>query len=166
MIDLLKWKVRFAKKLRQFADSITPPLALAEPHPENRKRLDVCRFPIHDGAMLAVFWKNLPHGRGPAISLYVYQYEILRFDCFGGTEGHYHVETGLPQPRVGRIEFPEQDMQAQIDRAHFELLNNTIMWQSFHPDCRVRALKIDEKKLRKALDDASSHISKCFEVSS
>ena len=37
---------------------------------------------------LKVYWKILPIGKGPAVSLYAFGFQILRFDCFGATDGH------------------------------------------------------------------------------
>ena len=45
---------------------------------------DLVEYPIQDNVVLQAYWRDDAGGRGPAASLYVYDDEIMRFDCFGG----------------------------------------------------------------------------------
>lgn len=157
---------RFVKKLHRLLDKISPPPvpALKEAAPENPTRLNVKRFPVQPGVLLAVFWKDLAHGLGPCISAYIYQHEIVRFDCFGSPLGHFHVHMQYGYVEEGRIEFPEQDIDGQLVRALFELRHNLIHWQQLHPDPRVRNLRVEKDKLEAAIATASEHINSCKEA--
>jgi hypothetical protein len=88
-------------------------------------RNDVRRFDLGGGVELAVFWKVLPIGRGPAFSLHVGRAEPLKVDCFGLPEGHYHMEAPTPDgTKDDRIRLPEPTRRAQVERAIFEIERN------------------------------------------
>src|SRR6266852_5590791 len=59
-------------------------------------RRDVEWIRVQPDVSLKVYWKVLPIGKGPAISLYIFEFQILRFDCFGATDGHFHLFLGWP----------------------------------------------------------------------
>jgi hypothetical protein len=66
-----------------------------------------------------VYWKILPIGKGPAVSLYAFGFQILRFDCFGATDGHFHLFLGWPSPtNEDRIWLPEANAR---DPVRFQL---------------------------------------------
>ena len=54
-------------------------------------RKDVEIIPIQPNLELVVYWKVLQVGRGPALILQAYGKEVLKFDCFGRDDGHFHV---------------------------------------------------------------------------
>jgi len=54
-------------------------------------RRDVEWIGVQPDVDLEVYWKILPIGKGPAISLYAFGFEILKFDCFGARGGHFHL---------------------------------------------------------------------------
>ena len=56
-------------------------------------RKDLRNYRVQDNVYIAVFWKVLGIGKGPALSLYVKDREVLKFDCFGKDKGHYHAQT-------------------------------------------------------------------------
>ena len=73
---------------------------------------DLVEYPIQEDVLLQVYWRDDVGGRGPAASLYVYDDEIMRFDCFGGDNGHCHFN--LRQTRGRRWMYPEGSFQDHI----------------------------------------------------
>ena len=119
-------------------------------------RKDVLRYEIQPGASLEVFWKVLTIGRGPAVSLYVHGEEVLKIDCFGEGKGHYHVNArqwsrDLPGI-VQRIYLPEPTVEAQIERAVFELQRNASVCLQQNDDPRIRGFVLDPARLREATE--------------
>src|SRR5438034_4542320 len=104
-------------------------------------RRDVEWIRVQPGVDLKVYWKILPIGKGPAISLYAFGFQILKFDCFGATDGHFHLFLGWPSPTSeDRIWLPEPSATAQVERAIFELRRNAPYYLQRHADERVRRL--------------------------
>lgn len=124
-----------------------------KPHPVHRsKRLDlpyaerfparkdVAFFELGDGLCLAVFWKGLVIGTGPAFSVHAGAVEALKFDCFGEGEGHFH--TAIPRTadeRATRAWLVEKTRRGQVDRALFEIEMNLAYYltriPALAPDC-------------------------------
>jgi len=124
------------------------------PQAPSSVRKDVLRYEIQPGAHLDVFWKVLKIGRGPAVSLYVHGEEVLKIDCFGEGKGHYHVnerqwKRKLPRV-VQRIYLPEPTVEAQIDRAVFELHHNALVYLQQNDDPRISRFVLDPERLRDA----------------
>ena len=115
-------------------------------------RKDVLRYEIQPNAHVDVFWKVLPIGRGPAVSLFVHGEEVLKFDCFGAGRGHYHVNERQWSRRVRgvvqRLYLPEPTVEAQIERALFELTTNLSVYLQQNDDPRIRAVVIDRERLQ------------------
>ena len=110
-------------------------------------RKDVVRYELQPHAYLEVFWKVLEIGRGPSVALFVYDQEVVKFDCFGAKDGHYHINERqwgkLSKGTVHRLYFPEQTVEAQIERAVFELRTNLSVYLQRNADPRVRNCRID-----------------------
>jgi hypothetical protein len=107
-------------------------------------RSDVEWIRVQPGVDLKVYWKILPIGKGPAVSLYAFGFQILRFDCFGATDGHYHLFLGWPSPTSeDRIWLPEPNATAQVERTMFELTKNVTYYLQRHNDERVRCLHLE-----------------------
>ena len=121
------------------------------PSPHERKLNDVVIYPIQDHAYLAVYWKDLPIGKGPCVSLYVHDKEILKFDCFGEDRGHYHTNLIQPIPIVndpeGRIYFMERTVKEQIERSIFEIEKNISYYLKNNPYSRIKFFEIDRSRL-------------------
>lgn len=119
-------------------------------------RRDVTRLSIQPGVELHVFWKVLPIGHGPAFSLFMHDEEVLRFDCFGKDNGHYHAsfEYGA-SARQSRLYLGEPSADLQISRVEFELLHNLGYYLQRHPWHRIRSTDIDTDNLKKACDVAA-----------
>ena len=89
-------------------------------------RRDVEWIRVQPDVNLKVYWHMVPIGKGigkgPAISLYAFGFQILKFDCFGARDGHFHLFLGWPSPTSeDRIWLPEPSGTAQVERAIFEL---------------------------------------------
>lgn len=83
-------------------------------------------------------------GTGPCLSVYCYGFEVLRFDCFGEGTGHFHITAFMPwKSRARRLLFSEQTVEAQIERALFELRHNMETYLRLNPRWRVRRMRVD-----------------------
>ena len=109
-------------------------------------RRDVKWIHVQPNVDLEVYWKVLPIGKGPAISLYAFGFQILKFDCFGAIDGHFHLCLGWPSPTSeDRIWLSEPNATAQVERAMFELRRNVSYYLQRHGDERVRLLQLDSE---------------------
>jgi len=118
--------------------------------PELRK--DVTNLKIQDDVYFQVYWKELAIGKGPAVILYIYNKEILKFDCFGKEKGHYHVDFyKLNGTKKNRIFFTENRASEQIEKTVFELNTNLNYYLQRNKDHRIRDVHIEQNNLEKAL---------------
>jgi hypothetical protein len=109
-------------------------------------RRDVEWIRVQPDVDLKVYWKVLPIGKGPAISVYIFEFQILRFDCFGARDGHFHLFLGWPSPTSeDRIWLSEPSATAQVERTMFELTKNVTYYLQRHNDERVRHLQLDSE---------------------
>ena len=107
-------------------------------------RKDVSRYKVQQGVYFDVFWKVLSIGKGPAVSLFVYGDEVLKFDCFGRDKGHCHIAFYTPgRTTESRLYFSEKTVDEQIERTIFELRTNLCYYLQRHRKGRTRSLKID-----------------------
>ncbi len=109
-------------------------------------RSDVEWIRVQPDVDLKVYWKVLPIGKGPAVSRYIFEFQILRFDCFGARDGHFHLFLGWPSPTSeDRIWLPEPNATAQVERTMFELTKNVTYYLQRHNDERVRHLRLESE---------------------
>jgi hypothetical protein len=114
------------------------------------------------GVRLEVYWGDVPNvGRGPCASLFVLREEVMRLDCFGGSQGHMHINPDQISLVVGwditpRLFFQPGSRQSHIDRAVFEVRENTISALQSNQLARVRNFPLD----RNTLADASLQMKK------
>ncbi len=129
------------------------------PSPSERKLNDVVIYHIQDHAYLAVYWKDIPIGKGPCVSLYVHDKEIFKFDCFGEDRGHYHTNIGqLPLVPRGedRLYFSERSIEEQLKHAIFEIRRNTNYYLHRNFDPRITFFKLDTQRLEAACQEAET----------
>ncbi|HKW91653.1 MAG TPA: hypothetical protein VJX92_07120 [Methylomirabilota bacterium] len=97
----------------------------APAHDARRGRV---RYDIGDAAYFEVFWKVLDIGRGPAVSRFIRDTEVMKFDCFGEGRGHVHIDFGRTRHLTAlahhRLYLGEKTVEEQIDRTIFELRMN------------------------------------------
>ncbi|MCE2402414.1 hypothetical protein J4G08_16215 [Candidatus Poribacteria bacterium] len=113
----------------------------------NQKR-DLVEYPIQDNVLLQAYWRDDAGGRGPAASLYVYNDEIMRFDCFGENNGHCHFN--LRQTRGRRWMYPNGSFQDHIQQSLFDLRTNLTFCLKTHQDERVQEIQIVQESLEQA----------------
>lgn len=118
-------------------------------------RKDVSNIKVQDDVYLQVYWKVLEIGKGPAVVLFVFGEEILKFDCFGKDRGHYHVN-GEKVSYGNKIFFEECNSSEQIDKTILELGNNLKLYLQQNIKQKVRELEIDQKNLEEALSRVKS----------
>ena len=102
---------------------------------------------IERNAYLVAFWKDLDNGRGPGFSLYVHDYEVLRYDCLGGDDGHYHFY-GVSD-NSHRMPLGNTTRRQQVE-ASFNFLETVCLNLPEHNVPLVRAVRLDSKKVEQA----------------
>lgn len=94
-------------------------------------------------------------GSGPCVSLYCHGWEVLRFDCFGEEQGHFHITPFTPWSlRSRRVEFRERTMEDQIERALFELEHNLEFYLSLNARWKVRRIRVNAQALARGCAQA------------
>lgn len=109
---------------------------------------DLVEYPIQENVLLQAYWRDDIGGRGPAASLYVYDDEIMRFDCFGGNNGHCHFN--LRQTHGRRWMYTEGSFQDHIQQSLFDLRTNLTFCLKTHQDQRVQEIQIAQDSLEQA----------------
>lgn len=111
-------------------------------------RKNAQKISIQDRVYLNVYWKVLKIGKGPAVTFNIDDQEILKFDCFGKDDGHYHIFPNYKK----RIFFSEQTAREQIKRTAIELKTNLNSYLLMHDSKDVRNVSINQEKLEKAVE--------------
>ena len=122
--------------------------------PKSELRNDCRDIPVCEGVYVQVYWKRLKLGKGPALSLFMLDEEILRIDCFGKGAGHMHVAFFLPHEGENRLWMHESTIADQIERARFELYRNHRYYQCRIPNPNIRAIKLDREKMKAVSEQA------------
>ena len=115
----------------------------------SQRKKDLVEYPIQDNVRLEVYWRDDAGGRGPASSLYVFDDEVFRFDCFGSDQGHCHIN--LQQTKGLRWYYAEGTCQEHIERSAFELQKNLPFCLGTNQDKNIQEVKIDWEKLEWAM---------------
>ncbi|MCY4401010.1 MAG: hypothetical protein OXD54_00365 [Candidatus Poribacteria bacterium] len=121
----------------------------------NRKH-DLVEYPIQDNVLLQAYWRDDVGGRGPAASLYVYDDEIMRFDCFGDDNGHCHFN--LRQTRGRRWMYPKGSFQDHIQQSLFDLRTNLNFCLQTHQDQRIQEMRIAQDGLENAAQKMETYL--------
>lgn len=143
---------RVLRRLGLLRAEVNPKFDLSRPY-EDRfpARYDTRFFDLGDGAQLAVYWKDLPLGIGPALSVHIGASEPLKFDCFGPRDGHFHTEIPRQSPGGGgRLWLPEPSRGEQVDRALFEISENLEYYLRRSHRAEAQSVVIDPDLLREA----------------
>ena len=111
-------------------------------------RNDIYKVTIQDNLYFLVFHKNLPIGFGSALSLYINNFEFLKFDCFGENKGHYHIYNNKKNET---IYFTEKTPEEQINKT-FELINNINLFLNKSNIINIQNFKIDMDTFLNNLD--------------
>ena len=112
-------------------------------------RKDIHKVEIQDNLYFLVFHKSLHKGFGSAVSVYMNNYEFLKFDCFGDKKGHYHI---FDDKKTEEIYFTEKTCEDQINRTYEFILNiNEFLIKSNRLD--IKNFKIDMSNFVNKLDE-------------
>jgi hypothetical protein len=117
------------------------------PAPQNLIRKDLQIIPIEENLKLLVYWKVLEIGKGPAVILQAFDKEILKFDCFGKSKGHFHIAPHYDF----RIFFFEESVPEQISRTLSELRLNGLRYLKMQADPRISSIYPDPQKYLDAI---------------
>jgi hypothetical protein len=118
-------------------------------------RRDLLRIAVQDGLVIDVFWKSLPTGKGPALSVFVCGDEFAKFDCFGPDRGHFHFALFTPASvRQHRLKFAESTATDQISRAIFEIDKNLAYYLERAANPAIRKFDVHRESLLVALPKA------------
>ena len=112
-------------------------------------RKDLYRIDIQDGLYFIVFHKTFNGGFGSALSVYVNDFEFLKFDCFGIEKGHFHV---YDNRKNETIYFSEKICEEQINRIIFELTNNINLYFNKSRKKDIQTFSIDMISLLNKID--------------
>jgi len=123
-----------------------------------RERHDWAEHPVQPGVDVVTFWLDERvggGGTGVGVSLFCDGCEVLRFDCFAGRLGHYHIAPFTPwKLRVRRLEFFGETVQEQIEETLFHLVHNSHFYLQLNPRGHLRRLRIDHAAMERACADA------------
>ncbi len=126
----------------------------------NPIRKDVHRIDIQEYVYFNVYWKVLKIGKGPAATLNIHNKEILKFDCFGKDDGHFHVSPNYNK----RIFFEENSAREQINRTSSELKNNLNKYLDMNNDKKVGEIEINNNNLELAVDEMQEKMIRFLET--
>lgn len=119
--------------------------------PTRRIRRDACRYQIDQRVHIEAYWKKVGERFAPSISLFADEYEVVRFDCLGPGAGHYHV---ADNSGFHRINLPEPEKAAQIERGLFEIQKNLTYYLKKNPLRVIRELEVDPEAVSRACAEA------------
>jgi glycosyltransferase involved in cell wall biosynthesis len=108
---------------------------------------------VQQDIRVEVYWIAAKLASGPAASVYVFDDEVMRFDCFGSGRGHMHLN--LKQSRLipgggGAFIRISGGTQDDIDRAYFDLNHNLEYCLRLNRNPRVRKIRLNPERLSEA----------------
>lgn len=123
-------------------------------------RRDVVTEVIQPHLEFDIYWKDTGDvGAGPTVAVYIYEKEVLRFDCFGPDKGHYHIFTDYEESHKNdRILWRESSRTDQISRTLWDLEKNLVTLIQLVPDVRIRRFQVDQSALQERLPVVRNHL--------
>lgn len=114
------------------------------------------------GVDLITFWLDAEiggGGTGPCMSVFCLGHEVLRFDCFGGREGHFHIAPFTPWTLLEskghrRLQFRGESAREQIEHALFEITENLDFYLQLNPRRQIRRIRINRENRVQACTSA------------
>ena len=133
---------------------------------EHRGRNDLVAYPIQDNVHLDVYWRDDKAGFGPAASVYAYDKEVLRLDCFGdaknrGGKGHCHMN--LEQTGGRQWMYPQGSVSDHIEHAVHDLKRNLNFCLATNPDEKIKEIKVSSKTIEPIAEKAEKSLRKFAE---
>jgi hypothetical protein len=139
--------------------------SLGERWLRRKARQDWTRHPMTAGVDLVTFWLDERiggGGTGVCISVFCHGFEVLRFDCFGGEPGHFHIAPFTPWAIFGmeerRLRFRELTPDEQVERALFEVTENLDFYLQLNPRRSVRRTRVDRAARERACESARQRL--------
>ena len=112
-------------------------------------RKDIYKIDIQDNLYFLIFHKTLTKGFGSAVSLYINNFEFLKFDCFGENKGHYHINNGKTNKEIF---FIEKTCEDQINYT-CDLIKNINVFLNKSNRNDIKNFKIDMNIFVNKIDD-------------
>ena len=127
--------------------------------PQQQGRNNLVEYPIQNNVRLEVYWRDDRAGYGPAASVYAYDQEVLRLDCFGeakkqGGKGHCHIN--LRQNRARQWMYPSGSVRDHVEQAMHDLRHNLGFCFSTNTDERIQQIKVTAETLEPIAQQAEA----------
>jgi len=119
--------------------------------PEQQGRYELTDYAIQDKVRVEVYWRDDRAGYGPAASIYAYDQEILRLDCFGednGTKGTGHCHINLRQTKARQWQYRPGSVRDHIEQAMHDLQENLNYCLQTNTDEKIQQTIIHSETLK------------------
>lgn len=128
---------------------------------QQRGRRDLVEYPIQDHVYLEVYWRDDRAGYGPAASVYAYDQEVLRLDCFGearkqGGKGHCHMN--LQQTGGRQWMYRPGSVKDHIEQAVHDLKHNLNFCLVTNEDAQIQGTKVSSATLEPIAEKAEADL--------
>ncbi len=126
-----------------------------------QERNDLVEYQIQENLRLEVYWRDDRAGYGPAASVYAFDQEVLRLDCFGeakkqGGKGHCHMNLG--QTRARQWMYRPGTVRDHVEQAIHDLRSNLGYCLKTNQDEKIQGLKIDSESLEPIVLEAEKEL--------
>ena len=118
--------------------------------PEQLGRHDLAEYRIQDNVRLEVYWRDDRAGYGPAVSIYAYDQEVLRLDCFGeenDKKGKGHCHINLRQTRARQWNYLPGSVSDHIRQAMHDMRHNLNYCLHTNTDEKIQQTTVDSETL-------------------
>lgn len=128
-------------------------------HPtESKREMRHKIWPQEDMRWLVCKNQVIDSGRGVTVVVFVYDKKLLKFDLFEQGYAHYHILTGHPDMRSGRIALQERSLATLTSRLLFELEHNLENYLNLNYDEKTRNFALDKTRIKVAFPELASSI--------
>ena len=128
---------------------------------QDRGRHDQVEYPIQENLRLDVYWRDDKAGYGPAASVYAFDAEVMRLDCFGeakkqGGKGHCHMN--LKQTGGRQWMYRPGTVTEHIDQAMHDLTQNLNFCLVTNEDEKVQEVKVSKATMAPIAEKAEADL--------
>ena len=118
--------------------------------------VDCQTFEVQPDVTMEIYWVEPPVGPGPGASVYIGGDEVMRFDCFGSDQGHYHFNVRqskyLPGGETTRILYPAGTVGDHIAHAVSDFQRNLDYARAMNLSGRIRRVELDPRAIHRAAE--------------
>ena len=130
---------------------------------QDRGRRDLVEYPIRENLRLDVYWRDDKAGFGPAASVYAFDEEVMRLDCFGeakkqGGKGHCHMN--LKQTGGRQWMYPPGSVSEHIEDAMHDLRQNLNFCLATNNEEKVQDIKVSSATIEPIAEKAEKDLRK------